>query len=695
MIDRGRLWLLAVRDSFVMLLPLTALGIGAVLLHHFPWAPYRELTQSWFGPGWAQALKAVERSTLGVFGLALSALVAVRLTRLLPPPRALDEHLPALAVGTLSMANYLLCGQMLHPGQPPVLDNLLQGMLVGVATAQLLQRGGDWRWLWPRGLPFGSDGQFFHALRITPAAVLCSLVLMGTAWLLAPLLRPDGQWVEPALAWLHARSNPQQWLTLTAVLLNQLAWSIGIPGGHLLDMDTITLFAPSGGPPLPGRMWRPVFDSFVLMGGSGATFGLMLAMLFNSRPGATRRLAWLSLLPGSFNINETLIFGLPLALNRHFLLAFIGVPVLMAVLTLLAFDHGWLALAISDARSVPWTTPPLLSGWLLTGSWRGAAFQALLLALSTALYWPLVGRWERRREALDRQTLDATVAALLDTTPGTVPPLRRQDHVGGSARELLADLRLALARGALVQHYQPQVDTAGHCVGVEALLRWHHPRHGPIAPGAVVALAEQGGLIDALGDWALDTALACKARWNRQGLPPVVMAVNLSPTQLRDRQLAQRIGAALQRHGLRADELELELTETHAVPALREVDETLQALAQTGVRLSMDDFGMGYSSLLQLRRIPVHTIKIDGSITRDIVSSRSDADIVRSIAQLGRALGVRVLAEFVETTEQRQCLAELGCGLFQGYLHSRPLSAEDCAALLQAAGGCQPSAAIA
>ncbi|MBN8486911.1 MAG: PTS sugar transporter subunit IIC/EAL domain-containing protein [Burkholderiales bacterium] len=695
MIERTRLWLIAVRDGFVMLLPLTALGIGAVLLNHFPWAPYRELTQACFGPDWVLGLKAVERATIGIFGLALSPLVAVRLSRLLPPPRALDEHLPPLAVGTLALANYLLCGAALQPGQPPVLDNLLQGMLVGVATAELLQRCGALRGLWPAGLPFGSDGQFFHALRITPAALLSSLSLLGAAWLLAPLLQIDGRCFDSLLAWINARADARQWLTLSAVLLNQLAWSVGIPGGHLLDMNAATLFAPVSGPPLPGRLWRPVFDSFVLMGGSGATFGLMLAMLFNSRPGATRRLAWLSLLPGSFNINETLIFGLPLALNRHFLPAFIGVPVLMAVLTLLAFDSGWLSLAISDASLVPWTTPPLVSGWLLTGSWRGVAFQALLLTLSAALYWPLVSRWERRREALGRQTLDATVAALLDDDPGAVPPLRRHDGVGGLARELLGELRRALAAGTLQQHYQPQVDTAGRCVGVEALLRWQHPRHGPVSPAAVVALAEQGGLIDTLGDWALETALACKARWNRLGLHSVVMAVNLSPSQLRHPDLAVRIEAELQRHGLRPQELELELTETRAVPALRDVDDTLQALARTGVRLSMDDFGMGYSSLLQLRRIQVHTIKIDGSITRDIVSSRSDADIVRSIAQLGQALGVQVLAEYVETDEQRRRLVELGCALFQGFLHSRPLPADECAALLRSASAGQPSDAIA
>lgn len=267
------------------------------------------------------------------------------------------------------------------------------------------------------------------------------------------------------------------------------------------------------------------------------------------------------------------------------------------------------------------------------------------------------------------------IRAIMAEGQQRLPAVHRHDQVGIVARGLLADLRQALdGQGGLSLVYQPKHDQAGRIKGVEALLRWTHPKHGPIIPPVIVALAEESGEIHRLGRWIAEEAIACKARWNERGFADLTVAINVSPAQLTNAAMPTYLKNALEKHGIGADEIELEITESSVIPNSQIVDETLQRLSETGIRLSMDDFGMGYSSLLYMRRFRVHAIKIDGSLTKDVLSNSTNADIIRTIASLGRAQQVEVVAEFVETGAQREMLSHLGCDLFQGYFHSPPLS---------------------
>ncbi len=164
------------------------------------------------------------------------------------------------------------------------------------------------------------------------------------------------------------------------------------------------------------------------------------------------------------------------------------------------------------------------------------------------------------------------------------------------------------------------------------------------------------------------------------------MAVNVSPLQLSNPKFADAVAGALQRHGLPPRELELEITESHAIPDAAVVDQTLHSVAALGVHLAMDDFGMGHSSLLHLRHFPLQALKMDGSITRDVCSNGASVDIIRAAVDLGRSQRIEIVAEFVETQGQEQCLKDLGCNLLQGYLHSPPLPAAQCAAFIRKRG---------
>lgn len=247
--------------------------------------------------------------------------------------------------------------------------------------------------------------------------------------------------------------------------------------------------------------------------------------------------------------------------------------------------------------------------------------------------------------------------------------------------ELEGSLRQALEHGEFLLKYQPQLDAAsGHVVAVEALIRWRHPARGLVSPAEFIPLAEETGLIVSIGRWVLRTACAQAADWHRAGRR-LRMAVNLSPLQFRDPQLVRSVLDALAETGLAPELLELEVTESALMVDDDVTSATLVALREAGVGLALDDFGAGYSSMSQLKRMPISHLKIDRSFIRDLPDDDDDLTIVRAILSMAKALGFSVTAEGVETAEQAQLLRAIGCDALQGFFFSPPVSAPEVLAL--------------
>ncbi|UVJ46506.1 EAL domain-containing protein [Pseudomonas sp. LS1212] len=243
--------------------------------------------------------------------------------------------------------------------------------------------------------------------------------------------------------------------------------------------------------------------------------------------------------------------------------------------------------------------------------------------------------------------------------------------------QLLQDLRMAQELGQLRLHYQPKFDALkGHPVGAEALLRWEHPQLGLLLPDKFIVLAEKTGLIIPIGEWVLDEACRQMRVWALQGYSHWRIAVNLSALQFCHAGLVTSVASALARHQLPANSLTLEITETTAMSDADASMTVLQQLSEMGVDLSIDDFGTGYSSLMYLKRLPANELKIDRGFVRDLEQDSDDAAIVSAIVALGQALGLRIVAEGVETNLQQSFLTQLGCDSLQGYLLGQPLPAE-------------------
>ena len=254
---------------------------------------------------------------------------------------------------------------------------------------------------------------------------------------------------------------------------------------------------------------------------------------------------------------------------------------------------------------------------------------------------------------------------------------------GADQIELQRDLRHAIGRGELTLHFQPKLQAHdGALAGVEALLRWQHPRRGAVSPAVFIPVAERFGLIGELGQWVLDAACHQVRRWHEAGID-VPVAVNLSAHQLRQQDLEACVREVLRRHRVPACMLILEITESVAMDDIDASIRVFDMLDAIGVQLSIDDFGTGYSSLSYLRRLPARQLKVDRSFVRDLDVSHDAQAIAGAVVRLAHALGMTVVAEGVETEGQAATLRDLGCDELQGFLYARPMSGEDLLVWLQ------------
>jgi len=290
-----------------------------------------------------------------------------------------------------------------------------------------------------------------------------------------------------------------------------------------------------------------------------------------------------------------------------------------------------------------------------------------------------------RTDTIDDVLQQADIAMYQAKTAGRntvrffAPALQAAIHARASMEE---DLRQAIGTGQFQLYYQPQVQ-AGTLIGAEALLRWKHPQRGFLPPGQFIPLAEETGLILPLGDWVLETACRQIAQWGRaKETAHITVAVNISARQLRQPDFVDQVLSVLYRTGANPKNLDLELTESMLVDNVEDVIAKMTALKAHGLRFSLDDFGTGYSSLAYLKRLPLSQLKIDRAFVHDMQIDVTSGAIAQTIISLGRAMGLSVIAEGVETEAQRDFLAGMGCHAFQGFLFSRPLPLEDFQLLL-------------
>jgi diguanylate cyclase (GGDEF)-like protein len=253
-----------------------------------------------------------------------------------------------------------------------------------------------------------------------------------------------------------------------------------------------------------------------------------------------------------------------------------------------------------------------------------------------------------------------------------------------SDMKLAQDMRASIEDQGFKLFYQPKINTMTRkIVGAEALIRWVHPEDGMISPGTFIPVAENTGLIIALGEWILEEACKQQVSWKEKGLLDIQVAVNLSVRQFEHYNLLDMVTQTVERTGINPEKLELEVTESLAVKNMEKNVSTLDDIKKLGIEIAMDDFGTGYSSLSYLKQLPIDTLKIDQAFVRDLPDDNDSAILVNTIIQMGQGFGLNIIAEGVESEEHYQFLLEHNCTQLQGYLFSKPLPAEEFEVLLK------------
>lgn len=320
-------------------------------------------------------------------------------------------------------------------------------------------------------------------------------------------------------------------------------------------------------------------------------------------------------------------------------------------------------------------------------SWGTSWLETLIEQKARMSPEPLAAMMDILALSVEHQHLQTAVSAIV-TKQGKCPT---GDSAGDAHNNTITenlklkdDLHHAIERDELELHYQPRIDLGtGRIMGMEALIRWHHPEIGMVLPWEIIPLAEESGLIRPIGNWVLKTACRQAGRWSAAGFKDIGVAVNLSAAQFRERNLLGQIYNILRETGTDPCLLELEITESTIMDDIDMAASTMRAMHRSGIRISIDDFGTGYSSLNHLKRFPIDMVKIDRSFVRNISTDPDDASIVGAIITMAHNMGMNVIAEGVETVVQLNHLKNLGCNEVQGFLFSPPVPSDEAEALLE------------
>lgn len=635
-----------------------------------------------FGARWKDALMYVRDATFNIS--ALITVVGIGYAYGVEYIERQHQDTSPIIVATVCLCSFVAISGISRPGFRMAnfgVIGIFLAIVVALVASRLFLKLSSVKALGVRVVADGADSAFNYAVgAIIPASVTIVLFAVVNQGLAVAFGISDIQgFASGILSDLFSRIGSSFGRGILFMALVHFFWLFGVHGSNILEPVAQSIFVPAlaaNGEAIrlglaPAQIFtKTFFDTFVLMGGCGTSLCLVAAIFIAGKHKNQRRLAKLSLLPVIFNINELIVFGVPIILNPAYAIPFLCTPLIMTVSSYLAMHAGLVPYTTS---LVEWTTPVFLSGYISTGSVRGCLLQAFNLCIGVLCYVPFVKLAERVADAQMEETVKKVCAIVRhDEELGvTSALLSRHDDIGSMSRFLTADLEQDLRDERISLFYQPQVDYEGAVFGAEALLRWKPKNCGDfLYPPLVTALAEESKLIDKLGLSIFDTACGDLERLYALDYRAMTISVNISSLQLENASFAKNVARIIERHKIDPKDLKIEITEQLALSNGKRIVDQIKAINGLGLKLEMDDFGMGHSSLMYLKEYDFDTIKLDGSLVRDIRNNESCSDIISSIAALGKSLNYSVIAEYVESEEQRQMLHGLGCDKYQGYLYS-------------------------
>lgn len=668
-----------IKTSLAMLIPVLFIGSITVLLNGFPIEAYQNFLNTFLGGAIRSVILIIQYTTVG----ALAVYMTIALNQCYMNQMEEGQRL-VLRFGSVlgSLTGYfILVG--FFSGEPNF--SLLSGqgifsaLLAGIIGARLFHVFVKLFRMNRMLFVDGADSVFNSSLHIMLPFFAVVFCFAFANFIITQIF--DVQSVQhlfmKAMDLIFLRMSRSYSSGLLYIVLISIMWWFGIHGNNVLEQVAQDMFVTI----IPGEIVSKSFiDTYVNMGGTGCTLGLLIAMMIYGKKSTTKKLGGMAFFPSVFNIGEMLVFGLPVIYNPLMLIPFVLAPILCYTNAYILTMVGFVPQVIHE---VVWTTPAILSGAIATESGRGVVVQLINIVLSIGCYAPFVIMYEKKSIGESAAAMDELVSVLkkCEETTEDIVLTECEGNIGRLAKLLATDLQASLrdskvadasviVHSPLVMKYQPQFDNTGHCIGAESLLRWNHERYGIIYPPLVIHLAKESGNLYDLETFIIEKSIADSAGFRKAFDDKFKLSVNVTVITLFDKSFVSFIKTMAEKYDLKPGNVCIEITEETELVTTEETGELIKQIRTFGYTFALDDFSMGHTSLQYLQHNQFDLVKLDGNLVKSLLSNERTKEIISSIVYLSKSLDFKVLAEFVETEEQKSALEQLGCLLYQGYLYS-------------------------
>ena len=667
----------AIRDGLVNMIPILIIGAFALILKTFPVKAYLSFIENFAGGFILTLLNLIYNATFGM----LSVYMAFSISRSYMKLRDEDDIVHGGAIFASIVVFFILTGSLSegfilgNMGPKSMLLAIISGLGASAMYITFCKLLKSRRQI----LTSGADRVLNKMLStLFPIMIVVASFALGNA-LITRIFNMDSfhELYITALNKLFSVGSNGFFKGFFFVLLSSVLWFFGVHGSDALEGVMQEVFVPNlainqalveNGGAATEVLTKQFFDCFVLMGGCGATICLLIAILIFSKNRARRGLGLTAAFPMAFNINELMVFGLPIIFNPVMLIPFLLVP-------LVCYSISYLALAIGIvpmiATEIEWTTPIIMGGYYATGSIAGSLLQIFNVLVGVAIYFPFVKILDRQAARINEQNYEEFRKYFIENEQNLQNQLiiNMNNMYGDFAKELSAELTHDLKK-YMDMFYQPQYDYDGSCVGVEALMRYNHPTYGTLYPPIVVKLLTECGKLKDLEIAILERVLEEKAEVYKKYGEGIKLSINITGTTVVDDDFLDLLEEKDKEYNFKNNNICIEVTEKEDLPFNDDNLSALRKIVDMGITLAIDDFSMGQTSINYLKYDLFSIIKIDGGLVKGLTASANCREIIASIGQLAASLDMKVVAEFVQTEEEKEILHNIGVDYFQGYLYS-------------------------
>ncbi len=657
-----------VRRGMMILMPIVLIASIAQAILVFPIEGFRMFTQEIFGGGVYMILTHIKEFCFAHFSVILSVCIGVSYSMEKREPVESMVLTPVLSVAAFMLISRPDLGSIeAKMGVQGCFLAMLVSLIASAFYVNLVNSSLAKPWK-----NTGNNDIMYSG--VTRALVPCIIVMATAAF--ASFIFSDLIGIKNLNEWITTYINKFMNLfesefakSVVSTFFISFFWFLGMHGNNVFD-NFMQAHTAVGEDIIFSKTF---FDAFVNMGGCGTALCIILAILFFAKFRRTRNLAGTALFPVAFNTNEILTFGMPIVWNPMMFIPFILVPIECAIVSFTAIKMGIVSPIVA---SVDWTVPVFASGYIATGgSMSGISLQLFNLLIGTLTYVPFIKLNEQAQTmTIKKQAKEITDELRRAELNGTeVDFINRTDTCGAIARMLMEDLAEAVMKRELYLVYQPQFEADGTCIGAEALMRWNHPIAGKMYPPLIVYLAQQGGILPLIENQIFDMACSAIKITEQNCGKKFKISANITAKSLAWDGLVSCIDASVMRYKVNPHKLWIEITEQDVLSKEAAVIEKITTLKKHGHSFLIDDFGMGKTSILYLQTKLFDGVKLDGSLVTSMFVNETNREIVASVINLTKKLGIKAIAEYIETKKHCEVLDEMGCDWYQGYYFSKPV----------------------